>query len=102
MRPKSTNSGQMTFYQTFEEQLSRRHSLYQLANKIDWQGFEEAFLPLYCQDNGRPAKDPDPDIQRTKDATEDLDRHLPGFRHTGSSGSHHPNPAAFIPPVSEE
>lgn len=56
MRPKSTNSGQMTFYQTFEEQLSRRHPLYQLANKIDWQGFEEAFLPLYCQDNGRPAK----------------------------------------------
>lgn len=56
MRPKSTNSGQMTFYQIFEEQLSRRHPLYQLANKIDWQGFEEAFLPLYCQDNGWPAK----------------------------------------------
>jgi hypothetical protein len=42
------------------------------------------------------------DLQRAKDASEDMDRHLHGLRHTGSSGSHHVNPAAFIPPVSEE
>lgn len=56
MKPKPSNPRQMTFYQTFEEQLNRRHELYQLANKIDWPRFEEAFLPLYCADNGRPAK----------------------------------------------
>lgn len=27
-----------------------------MANKIDWAGFEQDFLPLYCVDNGRPAK----------------------------------------------
>jgi hypothetical protein len=42
------------------------------------------------------------DVQRAKDASEDLDRHLPGVRHTGSSGSHHINPAAFISLVSDE
>ena len=26
------------------------------ANKVDWQKFEQSFSPLYCEDNGRPAK----------------------------------------------
>jgi len=30
--------------------------LFILANKVDWNIFEEAFLQLYCQDNGQPAK----------------------------------------------
>lgn len=47
---------QLGFYSTFEEQLSRRHPLYILANKIDWKRFEDAFCKHYCQDNGRPAK----------------------------------------------
>jgi IS5 family transposase len=46
----------MGFYSTFEEQLNRKHPLYILANKINWQQFEEAFKDLYCPDNGRPAK----------------------------------------------
>ena len=27
-----------------------------LANKVNWQLFEDSFTPLYCSDNGRPAK----------------------------------------------
>ena len=30
--------------------------MYILADKVHWHIFEEAFLPLYCRDNGRPAK----------------------------------------------
>lgn len=46
----------MGFYSTFEEQLSRKHPLYILANRVNWQQFDEAFKDLYCSDNGRPAK----------------------------------------------
>jgi transposase, IS5 family len=56
MLPKPVNNSQMSFYSTFEEQLSRKHPLYILANQINWQLFEEAFKNLYCLDNGRPAK----------------------------------------------
>jgi len=45
----------MSFYSTFEEQLSRRHPLYILANQINWRIFEEAFALLYSEE-GRPAK----------------------------------------------
>lgn len=56
MLSKPANIFQMSFYSTFEEQLSRRHPLYILANRINWQQFGEAFKDLYCLDNGRPAK----------------------------------------------
>jgi IS5 family transposase len=56
MLHQPTNIHQMGFYSTFEEQLSRKHPLYILANKINWQQFEDAFKNLYCADNGRPAK----------------------------------------------
>lgn len=46
----------MSFYSTFEEQLSRKHPLYILAGRIDWHLFNEAFRELYSPDNGRPAK----------------------------------------------
>jgi len=46
----------MGFYSTFEEQLSRKHPLYILANGVSWQQFDESFKDLYCPDNGRPAK----------------------------------------------
>lgn len=45
----------MGFYSTFEEQLSHKHPLYILANRIDWQKFENAFSKLYSEE-GRPAK----------------------------------------------
>ncbi len=47
---------QLGFYNTFEEQLSRKHPLFILANKIEWKKFDDAFCKLYCEDNGRPAK----------------------------------------------
>ena len=46
----------MSFFNNFEDILNQKHPLYVLAQKINWEQFEEAFLPLYCQDNGRPAK----------------------------------------------
>jgi len=45
----------MGFYSTFEEQLSHRHPLYILANQVQWDVFEKAFLKHYS-DEGRPAK----------------------------------------------
>lgn len=55
MLPKQDSHTQLSFYSTFEEQLSRRHPLYILANQINWSIFEEAFALLYSQE-GRPAK----------------------------------------------
>jgi len=55
MLSKKKNLQQIGFYSTFEEQLSRRHPLYVLANQIDWVVFEQAFGKLYSRE-GRPAK----------------------------------------------
>ncbi|MFM6549441.1 MAG: IS5 family transposase, partial [Microcystis panniformis] len=55
MVPKQVSRSQLSFYSTFEEQLSHRHPLYILANQIRWNIFEEAFTPLYSQ-AGRPGK----------------------------------------------
>lgn len=55
MIAKSRIENQLSFYTTFEEQLSHRHPLYILANQIDWNLFEERFAGLYS-DEGRPAK----------------------------------------------
>ena len=38
------------------EMLDQTHPLFRLAGKIDWQMFDDAFEPLFCQDRGRPAK----------------------------------------------
>lgn len=55
MLAKKQSPSQLGFYSTFEEQLSHRHPLYILANKINWNIFEEAFAKLYSEE-GRPAK----------------------------------------------
>jgi IS5 family transposase len=55
MAPKQVPQSQLSFYSTFEEQLSHRHPLYILANQIKWDIFEDAFTPLYSQE-GRPGK----------------------------------------------
>ncbi len=52
---KGKATPQLGFYSTFEEQLSHQHPLYILANKIQWNTFEEAFQKHYA-DEGRPAK----------------------------------------------
>lgn len=56
MYTKPTRSNQQTLFFNLESQLNQKHPLYLLANKIDWNVFEEAFNPLYCEDNGRPCK----------------------------------------------
>lgn len=55
MLSKKHSTAQIGFYSTFEEQLSRSHPLYILANTINWEIFEEAFSKLYSEE-GRPAK----------------------------------------------
>ena len=45
-----------SLFGSLADQLNQAHPLYLLADKIDWHRFEEAFSPLYCTDNGRPAK----------------------------------------------
>ena len=56
MVPHRKSHNQISLFSSLEDTLSQKHPLYILANKVHWHIFEEAFLPLYCQDNGRPAK----------------------------------------------
>lgn len=56
MIPKKTDTSQLGLFFSFADTLDQKHPLYILANKVDWQRFEDDFLPLYCPDNGRPAK----------------------------------------------
>lgn len=56
MLAHNKNPNQVSFLSTFEEILDRKHGLYKLANKIDWNVFEQAFSPLYSSGKGRPAK----------------------------------------------
>ena len=55
MLSKGHSDTQLSFYSTFEKQLSHRHPLYILANEIDWDLFEDSFTKLYSEE-GRPAK----------------------------------------------
>ena len=45
-----------SLFSSLSDQLNQKHPLYILADKISWSRFEESFTPLYCADNGRPAK----------------------------------------------
>lgn len=53
-KKKPVNQGSLFF--DFNSTLDHRHPLFILANKVNWDGFQTAFEPLYCADNGRPAK----------------------------------------------
>ena len=48
-------SKQLSMFSSLEDMLSHEHPLFQLSNKINWKRFENAFSPLYCSNNGRPA-----------------------------------------------
>ena len=48
-------SKQLSMFSSLEDMLSHQHPLFQLSNKINWECFENAFSPLYCSSNGRPA-----------------------------------------------
>jgi len=56
MLSPNESRAQLSFNRTFEEQLNHTHPLYVLAEKINWQVFEEAFTKHYRKDFGRPAK----------------------------------------------
>ncbi len=56
MLSKSPTSHQSSLFSSLSDLLDQRHGLYRLADKIDWSTFENAFSPLYCSENGRPAK----------------------------------------------
>jgi len=47
---------QKSLFFSLEDTLNQRHPLYILTHKVDWQMFEREFSPLYCHDNGCPAK----------------------------------------------
>jgi IS5 family transposase len=49
-------SNQQSFFFSLADSLNQRHPLYILADKVDWSMFEREFSPLYCHDNGAPAK----------------------------------------------
>ena len=52
----TTPSTTGTLFSSLDDLLNQQHSLYKLSDLIHWGKFEEAFTPLYCSDNGRPAK----------------------------------------------
>lgn len=56
MLPSKKSSSQIGFYSSFEEQLNHHHTLYILANSIDWDVFDDAFKKHYSPTQGRPAK----------------------------------------------
>jgi transposase, IS5 family len=56
MLAKKKNTAQISFYGSFDEQLNSNHSLYKLANTINWAVFDEAFSHHYNSTQGRPAK----------------------------------------------
>lgn len=56
MLAKKQSQQQLSFYSTFEEQLSHQHPLFILSQRIDWDVFEKAFSKHYSPDFGAPAK----------------------------------------------
>jgi transposase, IS5 family len=56
MLPKKKDTTQGSMFFGLEDTLNQKHPIYILANKVNWQLFEDSFTPLYCSDNGRPAK----------------------------------------------
>jgi IS5 family transposase len=55
MLKKAAEKTQISMFFSLKDTLNQKHPLYILANKINWKQFEDAFSPLYCEDNGRPA-----------------------------------------------
>ena len=45
-----------SLFASLGDMLDHSHPLFRLADKIEWSRFEEAFIPLYCNENGRPCK----------------------------------------------
>lgn len=58
MRPKEPDSSPDTdlFRNRLDNMLDQRHELYRLADRIDWQSFDDELGELYCVNNGCPAR----------------------------------------------
>jgi len=56
MKSKPKVKNQSSFFFSLEDTLNQSHPIYILSNTVDWGLFEKEFSPLYCLDNGRPAK----------------------------------------------
>jgi len=56
MLSKKKDTTQRSMFFGLEDTLNQKHLMYILANKVNWQLFEDSFTPLYCSDNGRPPK----------------------------------------------
>ncbi len=56
MLSKAQDQTQHSLFFSLESTLNPKHPLFILSHKVDWAMFEREFSPLYCQDNGRPAK----------------------------------------------
>jgi IS5 family transposase len=58
MKPQKSPNSQPSQFQLFQTRLEQlvdaRHELIQLAELIQWSRFDEAYEPLYCEDNGAP------------------------------------------------
>lgn len=55
MIKKTKENTQTSLFFSLKDTLNQKHPLYILTNTINWKEFEEAFSPLYCANNGRPA-----------------------------------------------
>jgi len=55
MIKKSPSKQQTSMFFSLEDTLNQKHPLYILANKINWQQFEDNFKEHYCSTKGRPA-----------------------------------------------
>jgi IS5 family transposase len=56
MLSKKKDTKQSSMFLGLEDMLNQKHPMYILTNRVNWLTFEQAFEPLYCDNNGRPAK----------------------------------------------
>ena len=56
MLAKPNNTSQLGFFATLADQLDQKHSLFLLANRIEWAVFDTAFSKHYSPDKGKPGK----------------------------------------------
>jgi len=56
MLGKTDKTPQLNMYQVpLIQFINKEHELYQLAERIDWEGLERDLTDYYCIDNGRPS-----------------------------------------------
>ena len=56
MLAKPNTTSQLGFFATLADQLDQKHSLFLLANRIEWTVFDNAFSKHYSSSQGKPAK----------------------------------------------